>query len=116
MRRHSASVTVLRDYLERRRPVYFTRSELNLLLGLYSRHVARGEWRDYAIDQGEGMALFSVFRHSHEGPAYRVVKAAGAATEFTVWRGRRRVRRASSLAAVLAYFECPLPLVPAASL
>jgi Protein of unknown function (DUF2794) len=115
MRRQNARIIVLGDYRDRHRPLYFTRSELNMLLGLYTRHVARGEWRDYAIDQGEGMALFSVFRHSLEGPAYRIVKTAGAATEFVVLRGRRRVRAAASLAAALAFFDSPLSLVPAAA-
>ncbi len=115
MRPESASVIVLGDYRERHPPLYFTRSELNMLLGLYSRHVALGEWRDYAIDQGEGMALFSIFRHTHDRAAYRVVKTTGGAPEFTILRGRRRVRRAPSLAAALAFFDRPLSLVPAAS-
>ena len=54
-----------------RRTLYFTRSELNQLLGLYSRNVARGVWRDYAIDHRDGQALFSVFRHTHESASTR---------------------------------------------
>ena len=46
----SATVLPLRDYRARRRQQFFTRAELNQLLGLYSRHVSRGVWRDYAID------------------------------------------------------------------
>ena len=52
MSRNSATVLALRDYRSRHRTLYFTRGELNQLLGLYSRHVARGVWRDYAIDPG----------------------------------------------------------------
>ena len=58
-----------------RRTLYFTRSELNQLLGLYSRNVMRGVWRDYAIDHRDGQALFSVFRHTHESAAYTIVKS-----------------------------------------
>ncbi|HEV2336134.1 MAG TPA: DUF2794 domain-containing protein, partial [Stellaceae bacterium] len=47
---NNATVLPLRDYHRQRHPLYFTRSELNQLLGLYSRNVARGIWRDYAID------------------------------------------------------------------
>ncbi len=114
MGRQSAVVIPLGDYRERQRPLYFSRFELNLLLGLYSRHVARGEWRDYAIDHRDGMALFSVFRHSREGAAYRIVKTGEG--EFVVWRGRRRMRAASSLAAALLFFERSLSLVPRALL
>jgi hypothetical protein len=115
MSRQSATVIAFGEYRGKERPLYFTRSELNALLGLYSRHVTRGEWRDYAIDHCDGMALFSVFRHSHEGPLFRIVKTAGAPAEFALFRGRRRLRKAASLTALLVYFERPLSLVPAAS-
>ena len=60
-----------------RRTLYFTRPELNQLLGLYSRNVIRGVWRDYAIDHRDGQALFSIFRHTHESALYTIVKSAG---------------------------------------
>src|ERR1700716_4688765 len=94
---NKATVLPLRDDPAARRPLYFTRSELNQLLGLYSRHVARGVWRDYAIDHRDGQALFSVFRHTHESPAYTIVKAALSAAqpaEFIVLSGRQRLRGA----------------------
>ena len=52
----------------------FNRTELNLLLSLYSRRVMSGEWRDYAIDLQSGTAVFSVYRHSHERPLYTITK------------------------------------------
>src|SRR6202043_422752 len=105
---NNATVLPLRDYRRARRPLYFTRSELNQLLGLYSRNVARGIWRDYAIDHRDGQALFSVFRHTHESAVYTIVKAispganqgAGQA-EFIVLSGRQRLRAAKSLDAAL---------------
>ena len=87
----SATVLPLRDYRAGRRPQFFTRSELNQLLGLYSRNVARGVWRDYAIDHRDGRALFSVFRHTHESALYTIVKSASSAAapaEFVVMSGR----------------------------
>jgi len=89
---------------------------LNQLLSLYSRHVARGVWRDYAIDHQDGMALFSVFRHTHEAPAYRIIKAAAAQArpaEFIVQSGRQRLRVSHSLADALQYFQTRLSLVMA---
>lgn len=113
--RKNATVLALADYRKRHRPVYFTRCELNLLLSLYSRHVSRGVWRDYAIDHAVGMALFSVFRHTHERPAYTIVKAAGPAgqPEFRVLSGRQKLRAARSLAEALDFFRAPLSLVAA---
>jgi hypothetical protein len=114
MSRHTAPVLALRDYRSRQRTIYFTRGELNQLLGLYSRHVARGIWRDYAIDHRDGMALFSVFRHTHEGPAYRIVKSSNAGSaEYIVFCGRQRLAASPSLADALAVFGPPLSLVSA---
>src|SRR2546421_1428979 len=112
----SATVVSFRDQQGGRRTLYFTRSELNQLLGLYSRNVARGVWRDYAIDHRDGQALFSVFRHTHECVAYTIVKSASSAAnppEFTVLSGRQRLRVARSLGEALDYFGSKLALVPA---
>lgn len=112
---NNATVLPLRDYRSARRTVYFTRPELNQLLGLYSRNVARGVWRDYAIDHRDGQALFSVFRHTHESAAYTIVKSVAlglSEAQFTVLNGRQRVRAAKNLADVLEYFRSKLALVP----
>lgn len=54
--------------------VSFDRAELGLILGLYGRMVAAGEWRDYAMSFLREMAVFSVFRRSAEHPLYRIEK------------------------------------------
>ena len=116
MSRTGATVLALRDYRTRQKTLYFTRSELNQLLSLYSRQVSRGVWRDYAIDHRDGMALFSVFRHTQEAPAYSIVKTAPATArpaEFIVQRGRQRLRVSTSLAEVLELFMTRLTLVAA---
>lgn len=117
---NNATVLPLRDYRSPRRTLYFTRSELNQLLGLYSRNVARGTWRDYAIDHRDGQAAFSVFRRSHESAAYTIVKTVGPSAaqpaEFIVLSGRQRLRAARTLAEALDYFGTKLTLVPAGAL
>lgn len=55
----------------------FTRHELSMILNVYGRMVAAGEWRDYAIDHRRDRAVFSIFRGSAEQPLYRVEKARG---------------------------------------
>lgn len=54
--------------------VAFHRSELALILGLYGRMVAAGEWRDYGISCLKDCAVFSVFRRTAEHPLYRIEK------------------------------------------
>ena len=116
MSRESARVLAFHDYRRRQRTVYFTRPELNQLLALYSRQVRSGEWRDYAIDHRDGMALFSVFRHSREGPLYSIVKIAGSAdrpAEFAVRRGPQQLCAGRSLAEALEFFRPRLILLAA---
>ncbi|MBD8892143.1 DUF2794 domain-containing protein [Roseibium litorale] len=54
--------------------VSFNRRELDVILRLYGRMVAEGEWRDYAIDLLKDRAVFSVFRRTSEMPLYRIEK------------------------------------------
>src|SRR5215469_2992685 len=88
------TVFSLADYRRKHRRVFFSRGELNQLLSLYSRQVMRGEWRDYAIDQRDGAALFSVFRHTQESALYTIVKTAagsGRQGDFVLLCGRHRL-------------------------
>ncbi len=54
--------------------VAFHRTELGLILGLYGRMVAAGEWRDYGISCLREYAVFAVFRRTAENPLYRIEK------------------------------------------
>ncbi len=45
-----------------------------MILGLYGRMVAAGEWRDYGISSLRDVAIFSVFRRTAENPLYRIEK------------------------------------------
>ena len=55
-------------------PVFWERRELDLLLRVYGRMVAQGEWRDYAMAGLKDVAEFAVFRRHGDAPAYRVEK------------------------------------------
>ena len=55
-------------------PVAFHRTELSIIMGLYGRMVAAGEWRDYGISCLSDVAVFSIFRRTAETPLYRVEK------------------------------------------
>lgn len=54
--------------------VSFDRKELGVILTLYGRMVAAGEWRDYGISALQEMAVFSIFRRTAEHPLYRIEK------------------------------------------
>lgn len=54
--------------------VSFHRTELSVILPLYGKMVAAGEWRDYGISMLRDVAVFSVFRRATEHPLYRIEK------------------------------------------
>ncbi len=85
--------------------VAFDRKELNLILNLYGKYVASGEWRDYAMDFGCELATFSIFRRSSEVPLYRIVKNPALARKQGVYsviaQGGLILKRGHDLAQVL---------------
>src|SRR3546814_534345 len=100
------------EYRKSPRRVFFDRGELNQLLSLYSRNVASGEWRDYAIDQIGGSAIFSVFRHTHDAPLYSIAKQGSSRSiEYVVFSGREKLRRGKTLSDALKVFNRHLRVV-----
>lgn len=93
--------------------VHFNRDELMALTAVYSRAVAAGEWRDYAIDSLRGMARFLVFRSSQDAPAFIIVKTVKgrgpeAPVEYMVFgdkRGGALLRKGTDLTDVLSVLD-----------
>jgi len=89
--------------------VGFDRDELTRILDLYGRMVAAGNWRDYAIDLGRDMAVFSAFRRTTERPEYRIVKNPALRNKQGMWaligEGGAVLKRGHELAPVLAPVE-----------
>lgn len=85
--------------------VSFDRQELSQILNLYGRHVASGEWRDYAMDFGKDAATFMVFRWASEQPLYRIIKNPSLARKqgqySVVAHGGLILKRGQDLAQVL---------------
>lgn len=71
---NAPTVTPFRPARALAEPVAFQRVELGLILGLYGRMVAAGEWRDYGISCLAEVAVFSIFRRTAENPLYRIEK------------------------------------------
>ncbi len=107
--RASASATLVAFPQGRTTPVAFDRRELGTILNLYGRHVAAGEWRDYAMDFGGDAASFAVFRHSAEQPLYRIVKTPGLARKQALYSvvalGGLIMKRGNDLSQVLKVLE-----------
>ncbi|HTJ62315.1 MAG TPA: DUF2794 domain-containing protein [Alphaproteobacteria bacterium] len=102
-------MATLHTFEPRHRPVppaAFTRRELSQMLSVYSRRVADGEWRDYAIDSRDGKAIFSIFRNSLDKPAFAIVKQPDDDDgEYALFAGPERLEARHSLPDLLAAFE-----------
>ena len=48
--------------------LYFSKEELRKILSVYSKYVAKGEWKDYALDFDNKNAFFYTFKHSYGKP------------------------------------------------
>lgn len=98
-------------------PVTFHRHELDMILRIYSRMVAAGEWRDYAIDHLRERAVFSVFRRTSEVPLFQIVKTPALARKqgaYSVVAASGLVmKRGHELDRVLTVFDKALKLVRA---
>jgi hypothetical protein len=89
--------------------VFFSRGELDRLLGLYGRMVSQGVWRDYAIDGLRESAEFSVYRRASEHPLYRIEKRPAMARRQGAWtvfaQGGLILKRGHELDQVLKVFD-----------
>ena len=90
-------------------PVFFDRRELDLILRVYGRMVAAGEWRDYAIVGHRDAAEFAVFRRSGDAPVYRIEKRPALQRRQGQWavvgEGGQILKRGRELAQVLRVFD-----------
>ncbi|MGE3248855.1 MAG: DUF2794 domain-containing protein [Hyphomonadaceae bacterium] len=89
--------------------IFFLRAELDLVLSLYGKLVAQGEWRDYAIDSLRDRVVFSVFRRTSESPLYQIEKRPALARRqgafAVIAQGGLVMRRGHDLAQVLKVFD-----------
>jgi hypothetical protein len=89
--------------------VTFDRLELNRILTIYGRMVTAGEWRDYALDFLEDVAVFSIFRRASEVPLFRIEKRpklrARQGQYSVVAAGGVILKRGHELAQVLRIFD-----------
>ena len=87
----------------------FDRAELNRILTVYGKMVAAGEWRDYALDFLEEVAVFSIFRRASEMPLFKVEKRPKLKSKqgeyAVIAAGGLVMKRGHDLAQVLRIFD-----------
>jgi Protein of unknown function (DUF2794) len=92
--------------------VSFDRRELGVILNLYGKKVAEGEWRDYAMDMLKDRALFSVYKRASERPLYVIEKNPKLRNRqgqyMVVAQDGRVVKRGHELSTVLRVLELAL--------
>ena len=90
-------------------PVFFDRRELDLILRVYGRMVAAGEWRDYSMVGHKEVAEFAVFRRHGDAPAYRIEKRPALQARQGQWavigEGGVVLKRGRDLPQVLRVFD-----------
>lgn len=89
--------------------VFFDRKELALILRVYGRMVAAGEWRDYAMVGRPELAEFAVFRRTGDAPFYRIEKRPALRNRQGQWavvgEGGHVLKRGRDLEQVLKVFD-----------
>ena len=94
--------------------VFFSKSELTSILNLYSKQVSKGHWKDYALDNYNETAIFSVFRHTHDKPTYQIIKKRFKGLknncEFCIFKDAILISKSSELLIILNKLEKKLSI------
>ena len=101
-------MTNLSNIKKHKKPYYFSRIELSIILSTYSARVARGDWRDYALDNSHDAAFFSIYRHAHETPVLVIEKRrlrTGANSLFLLHDRHKTLNKSSALDSVISYLN-----------
>ncbi len=101
-------MTNLSHIKKHKKPYYFSRNELSIILATYSARVASGEWRDYALDNSHDVALFSIYRHAHETPVLVIEKRrlrGSSNSMFLLYDRHKTLYKSTSIDSVILYLN-----------
>lgn len=94
--------------------IFFSKLELTSILNLYSKQVAKGFWRDYALDNQTDTAVFSIYRHSHDKPIYQIIKKSQKGfrniPNFIIKKELEIINKSSHISTILSRFEKKLSI------
>ena len=58
----------------KKKDIFFTKKELQLILNLYAEMVSGGEWKDYGLSISKREVSFNVYHRTSEYPVYKITK------------------------------------------
>ena len=58
----------------KKRDIFFNKTDLQLILNLYAEMVSDGEWKDYGLTITKREVSFNVYYRTSEFPVYRITK------------------------------------------
>jgi len=58
----------------KKKDIFFNKTELQLILNLYAKMVSSGEWKDYGLSISKREVSFNVYYRTSEFPAYKITK------------------------------------------
>ena len=58
----------------KKKDIFFNKSELQLILNLYAQMVSNGEWKDYGLSISKKEVSFNVYHRTSEHPVYKITK------------------------------------------
>ena len=58
----------------KKKDIFFNKTELQLILNLYAKMVASGEWKDYGLSISKREVSFNVYHRTTEFPIYKITK------------------------------------------
>jgi len=58
----------------KKKDIFFNKTELQLILNLYATMVSDGEWKDYGLSISKREVSFNVYHRTSEFPVYKITK------------------------------------------
>ena len=58
----------------KKKDIFFSKIELEIILNLYAKMVSGGEWKDYGLSISKKEVSFNVYHRTSEFPAYKITK------------------------------------------
>ena len=58
----------------KKKDIFFNKTELQLILNLYAKMVSSGEWKDYGLSISKREVSFNVYHRAAEFPIYKITK------------------------------------------
>ena len=62
------------DNKNKKKDIFFNKTELQLILNLYAKMVSSGEWKDYGLNISKKEVSFNVYHRTSEFPVYKITK------------------------------------------